>query len=97
MPMNTTLSPTNLCSLAQELAEVAAHYQPKKTQKFQLSIHKNDRDNQDEIYVTSEDMNTGKKWVVVRVALTKLSEEERIQLNLQIAIHNAAITKSIVH
>lgn len=93
--MNTVLTPSHLCALAQELAEVATYYQAKNQQKQKLTMNNSQTNDQDEIYVISEDLETRKKWPIVRVALTKLSEEERAQLNLQIAIHNKTITETI--
>ena len=84
-------APYDLCALAQELAEVASRYQSNAHETLQLNMYSSYNDDWDEIYVVSEDTDTGKQWQIVKVALAKLSEEARTQLNLQIAKHNNAI------
>lgn len=93
MPVDTSsdlYTADHLCSLAKELAEVGCHYQ-QQVGEIQLSMYTTQQDDCDEIYVISEHIQTGKKWQIVRVALGKLAEEERHQLNLQIQLHNKAI------
>ena len=74
--------------MAKELAEVASHYQAKPPVNLQLNMHTSSDGEWDEIYIISEDVTTGKKWQVVKVALAKLSEEERKQLVLQVEMYN---------
>ena len=82
---------SHLCALARELAEVASHYRAGHEEDLQFSMYSEYRDGRDEIYVVLENADTGKKWQFVRVALAKLSEEERNQLHIQIATYNQSI------
>ncbi len=84
---------SNLCLMAQELAEIAKRYQANQEEGLRLNMHSNYGEDWDEIYVIAEDVNTGKKWQIVKVALTKLSKQERTQLNLQVEMYNDSADK----
>ena len=84
---------SNLCLMTQELAEIAKRYQANQDESLRLNMHSNYGEDWDEIYVVAEDTNTGKQWQIVKVALTKLSKQERAQLNLQVEMYNDLTTK----
>ena len=79
---------SNLHVMAKELAEVASRYQANQDEGIQLKVYSNYGDDWDEIYVISEDINTGEKYQVVRVTVGKLSKKERAQLSLQVEMYN---------
>lgn len=79
--------------MTQELAEIAKRYQANQDESLRLNMHSNYGEDWDEIYVVAEDTNTGKQWQIVKVALTKLSKQERAQLNLQVEMYNDLTTK----
>ena len=84
---------SNLYLMTKELAEVAKRYQANHEEGLQLNMHGNYGEDWDEIYVTAENINTGKKWQIVKVALTNLSKRERTQLNLQVEMYNDSTDK----
>ena len=87
--MNTDLDqPLQLCALARELAEVVSRYQGIENKNIQLNMYRSHDNGWDEIYVISEDSVTGKKWQIVKVAIAKLSHEERMKLDLHISMQN---------
>lgn len=79
---------SNLCLMTQELAEVASRYQASQGRGLQLKMHNNYGEDWDEIYVIAENVNTGKQWQIVKITLTKLSKQQRSQLNLQVEMYN---------
>ena len=79
---------SHLCTLIHELVEIASRYQGIENKNLQLHMHRSHNDDWDEIYVVSEDTATGKKWQVVKVAIAKLSHEERMKLDLHISMQN---------
>ena len=81
---------SNLCLMTQELAEVASRYQVNQGKELQLKMHSDYGEDWDEIYVVAENTNTGKQWQIVKIKLTKLSKQQRSQLNLQVELYNAS-------
>ena len=84
---------SNLCLMTQELAEVVSRYQINQGKGLQFKMHSNYGEDWDEIYVLAENINTGKQWQIVKVALTKLSKQQRSQLNLQVEMYNNSSAK----
>ena len=84
---------SNLFLMTQELVEVAKRYQTNQDSSLQLNMHSSYGEDWDEIYVIAEDINTGRQWQIIKVALTKLSKRERTQLSLQVEMYNDSTTK----